>query len=88
MSVEGFGLIQGREKDRTGVAYFYNGLSNDLRRLTSGVLPLQEVQGVEVYYNAEVTPWFHLTGDLQVIDNADEANDPAIIVGLRGKIDL
>lgn len=88
MSVEAFGMIHGREQDRAGVAYFYNDLSNDLRQLVSPLVALQEVQGVELYYNAALTPWFHLTGDLQVVDNALESNDPAIILGLRGKIDL
>ena len=88
LSVEGFGLIRGREQDRMGVAYFYNGLSNDLRNSVSRVLQLQEVQGVELYYNRAVNPWFGLTLDLQIVDNAVEAQDPAIILGLRGKIDL
>jgi porin len=50
------------------------------------LLEPQEVQGVELYYNAEITPWFHLTGDMQVVDDAIEANDTAIILGLRGNI--
>jgi porin len=87
-SIEGFGLIHGREQDRTGVAYFYNGLSDDLRQLVSPVLALEEFQGVELYYNAAMTPWFHLTADLQFVDNAVETEDTAIILGLRGKIDL
>jgi porin len=88
LSIEGFGLIHGRELDRAGVAYFYNGLSDDLRQLVGRLLPLEEVQGVEIYYNAAVTPWFRLTADLQVVDNAVEAQDTALIFGLRGKIDL
>ena len=87
-SVEGFGLICGRTQDRAGVAHFYNGLSNDLRQLVSPLIELQTVQGVEIYYNATLTPWFHLTADLQVVDNATEADDTAIILGLRGKIDF
>ena len=88
VSVEGFGLVAGREKDRMGVAYFYNGLSDDFRQLVSGVVALEEVQGVELYYNAEITPWFHLTGDVQVVDNENEADDTAIILGLRANVDL
>jgi porin len=86
MSVEAFGLLSGRERDRAGVAYFYNGLSNELRQLVSPLLELQEVQGAELYYNAEITPWFHLTGDFQVVDNEIEANEPAFILGMRGNI--
>jgi hypothetical protein len=35
-----------------------------------------------------VTPWFYLTGDLQVVDNESEADGTAIILGLRAKIVL
>jgi porin len=55
-----------REHDRMGISYWYNGVSDDLKALVP-VARLQEVQGGEIYYNAEITPWFHLTADLQVI---------------------
>ena len=87
-SLEGFGLNPCREQDRAGVAYFYNGLSDDLQDLVSPLLELEDLQGVELYYNAEITPWFHLTADLQIIDNERDDDDTAIILGLRGKIDL
>jgi porin len=37
---------------------------------------------------AEITPWFHLTGDLQVINPGLQALDIAVVFGLRGKIDF
>jgi porin len=88
ISLESYGTFQCREKDRAGVAYFYTGLSDDFRRLVSPVVQLEAVQGVELYYNYEVTPWFHLTGDLQFVENGIETDDTAIILGLRGKTDL
>jgi porin len=88
VSVEGQGLVHCREKDRMGVAYFYTELSNDFRQLVDPLVQLEAVQGVELYYNAELTPWFHLTADLQVIDDENEADDTAIVLGFRGKIDL
>ncbi len=88
VSVEGFGLIHCREQDRMGVAYFYTGLSDDFRELVDPVVQLEAVQGVELYYNAAVTPWFHLTADLQIVDNENEADDTAVIAGLRGKVDF
>ena len=30
------------------------------------VTPVNDVHGAEFYYNAEITPWFHLTADVQV----------------------
>ena len=71
-----------------GISYFYTGLSDDFRRLVSRVVQVEEMQGVELYYNAEITPCFHLTADLQIIDNENEANDTAILFGLRAKLDL
>ena len=88
VSIEGTGLVAARQQDRMGIAYFYTGLSDDFRQLVSPVVELEELQGVELYYNAAITPYFHLTADLQIIDNEDEAEETAIIFGLRGKIDL
>ncbi len=87
-SVEGFGLVRGRERDRMGIAYFYNQLTSGVKR-TLNTLPsfnVQNVHGGEVYYNFAVTPWFHLTADLQVVDNEDADEDPAVIFGLRGNM--
>jgi porin len=87
-SLEAFGLIDGREQDRMGAAYFYNGLSSDLKRSVRPVLNLQDLQGVEFYYSAAVTPWFHVTADLQVVDNGNVRDDTAIIPGLRARVEF
>jgi porin len=73
-----------------GVGYFYDGLNSNFKQLVSaGPLPdIQDVQGVELYYNAAVTPWFHLTADLQVIDNQNVSDNTVIVLGLRAKIDF
>ena len=72
-----------------GVGGFYNQLSSDMKDLTSTVgIEIEDVWGTELYYNAEITPNFHLTADLQIIDNTNEADDTAFVLGLRGKIDL
>jgi len=86
-SVEAFGLCRAREHDRMGIGYFYSGVSSTLKN-DLALLGLQDLQGGEVYYNAEITPWFHLTADLQVIQTENSRQDTALAVGLRGKIDL
>ena len=43
---------------------------------------------MELYYNATITPWFHLTADLQFVQPAVSDNDTAVVLGLRGKIDI
>lgn len=88
VSMQSFGPIASRPGDRTGIAYFYNSLNTDFQNLFSLVSPLGDVHGGEVYYNAEIAPWFHLTFDLQVIDPAIEARDTAVVVGTRARIDF
>jgi porin len=86
-SLESFGFFSSRPNDRMGIAGFYNGLG-DLSDLLSVLEPAGDVYGGEVYYNAEITPWFHLTFDLQAVRPAFRPRDTAIVAGLRGKIDF
>jgi porin len=89
VAIQGQGLIPCRERDAIGVGYFYSGLSGDFKSLLSAAtLDVDDVQGVELYYNAEVTPWFHVTADLQVVEPAERTTDTAIVFGLRAKLDL
>lgn len=46
------------------------------------------MQGVELYSNYAVTPWFRLTADLQVVENQNVDDGTALILGLRAKINL
>ena len=90
VALQGQGLVCGRDADTMGVGYFFDQLSSDFKRLVSTApqFDLQNVHGMEMYYNAAITPWFHLTADLQVIDNQNVGDDTAVILGLRGKIDF
>jgi len=88
-SVEATGLLFGREKDRAGVGVFYNGLSSDFKSTMDRVgVNLQDTWGGELYYNVEMTPWFHLTPNLQVVQNQNDDDDPAVIAGIRAVIDF
>jgi porin len=88
VSLEAFGSMNSRPNDRMGVGYFYSGLNSDFKSLFVPANPLEDVHGGEVYYNAEITPWFHLTGDLQVVNPGPQALDTAVVLGLRAKIDF
>jgi porin len=88
VALQAQGLLPCREQDTAGVGYFYSGLSGDFKGLLNPPLNLDNLQGVELYYNAAVTPWFHLTADFQFVEPANRANDTAVVLGLRGKIDL
>lgn len=82
--VGGTGIIPDRDRDKFGIGYFYTGYSGDLQEMVS----LDDTQGVEIFYRFEVTPWFHLTPDLQFIVNPGGRGDAdvAIVYGLRGQV--
>lgn len=89
VGIQGRGVLCGREKDTVGMGYFYSGLSGQFKTLLAAApLDLGDLQGVELYYNAEVTPWFHVAADLQIIEPADQTQDTAIAFGLRAKVNL
>jgi porin len=88
LSVEAFGPLTSRPNDRMGIGYFYNALNSDFQNAFTVVSPIGDLQGGEVYYNAAVTPWFHLTADLQVVEPSIQAQDTALVLGLRAKIDF
>jgi porin len=82
--VGGRGILPGRPNDQFGIGYYHidlkGGMTADIAGLDGGE------QGVELYYEAEVVPWFHLTPDVQVIDPGLSAFDTAVILGLRGHV--
>ena len=98
----GKGIIPGREQDRFGIGYYYLKISGDLRRTFPPLLRtrigLKHEQGVELFYNIAVTPWLHVTPDLQIIDASRnkvpiigpnrKAINTAIVAGLRIKVDF
>ncbi len=88
LSIESFGPLSSRPADRTGIAYFYQSLNSDFQSAFSLATPLNDVHGGEVYYNAAITPWFHWTFDVQVIDPAIEASDTAVVLATRARIDF
>jgi porin len=82
VGIGGTGLIPGRSQDNWGIAYYYMGPSRDLQKSLSPLLTLRDEQGVELFYNFEVTPWLTVGADLQVI-NPSLGEDTVIIPGLR-----
>jgi porin len=88
-SVEGWGLLPNRANDRMGAGAFYNQLSSEFKNLTSTIgIDLENVWGTELYYNAEITPSMHLTGDIQLVNNQNKNNNTAVILGLRAVIEF
>ena len=81
MGIGGTGLIPGRSQDNWGIAYYYDAPSPDLKD-SLPLLTIRDEQGMEIFYNFAVTPWFTVGVDLQVI-NPSLGKDTAIFPGLR-----
>jgi porin len=79
--IGGKGIIPGRDNDTFGIGYYYINSSDRFRLAHEG-------QGGEFFYNFEVTPWFHVTPDSQIIDSAVRKVETNFIAGIRFKIDL
>lgn len=86
LGIGGNSPLKGRSNDRFGIGAFHYELSETLTDgLDSLGINLRGETGLEAYYNYEVTPWFHLTGDVQVVKPYNY-NPTAVFLGLRGEI--
>jgi len=84
IGVGGKGVLPERDNDTCGLGYYFADLSNQM--------PPQyhSEQGIECYYNIEVTPWLHISPDLQVIVNpgGTDFNDVSFVYGVRMQVNL
>ena len=44
--------------------------------------------GAELFYNLAVTPWLHVTSDVQLIDPALPRADTVWVLGMRAHLNL
>lgn len=87
--VGGNSPLRGRGADTFGAGWFYSGTSDEVAPFLATVLGgISDGQGVELFYSAEVTRWFHLTTDMQVVIPARQSVDTALLVGLRAVMDF
>ncbi len=84
--IGGKGLLPSRRDDTFGIGYFYYNFSDALQDSLNTRVNLDDEQGLEVFYNLSLTPWFSIGGDLQVIDPALGSNQVAVIAGLRATV--
>jgi porin len=75
------GLFEGRDEDIFGLGYSRGTFSN----YDAANYPEDYESVVEVYYNAQITPWFHLSPSIQYITNPGTAPD-ATVFGLRAQV--
>ncbi|NJK47171.1 carbohydrate porin [Candidatus Gracilibacteria bacterium] len=86
LGLGGKGLIGGREQDSFGLGFYYYNFSDDLKNAVNPLVDFGDEYGIEMYYSYAITPWFHLTADLQFIDPANQDSDDALVLGLRSRI--
>jgi porin len=86
--IGGSSPIPGRKQDSFGIGYYYLGYSDDFKEVARVFVPVRDERGVEVFYNLGVTPWCHITTDLQVITPTLGFADTSVVLGLRSKIDF
>jgi porin len=83
LALVGNSPLRSRENDTFGIGYYHLAASNLAVLKTLGFGP---EDGVELFYNVAVTPWFHVTPDLQIIDPSREQNVTALLFGIRGRL--
>ncbi len=82
----GTGLLPSRPDDSFGIAYFYDGFSEDLKDGLGAVgFDLGDESGVEAFYNIAATPWLNLTADVQAIQPG-AGDEAAWFVGFRAMV--
>lgn len=84
--IGGKGLFANRPDDRFGLGLFYWNFSGDLKSTLNPVVDFGNEYGLEAYYSYAVTPWFHLTGDVQYVSPANQDFSDALFLGLRAGI--
>ena len=78
LGIGGTGVIRSGSRDRWGAGYYYDGISTYVK----DALPISDEQGLEVFYDFALTPWFSLGVDLQVIAPG-LGSTTAVIPGVR-----
>lgn len=81
--IGGRGLFANRPRDRFGLGVFYWNFSDKLQSTVNPIIDFGNGSGLEAYYSYAITPWFHLTGDVQYINPANQDFSDALFLGLR-----
>ncbi len=96
VALYGSSPISNRPLDTFGVGYGFTRYSGPVRDFAPVLLPIDNDQVVELFYSIAVTPYCHVTPDLQVVlpardrtipPNAQDI-DTALVLGISAKIDF
>lgn len=78
--------LPGRADDLCGIGVFRNSLSDHLVNGLRPLWQLRDEQGLEAFYNVAVTPWLHVTADLQMVRPFQENVPNAVFASVRTNI--
>lgn len=79
------GNPRSRPKDRFGIAYFRYSLTDGLVRELANRVPLEDEEGLEVFYTVQVADPLRITADVQWVDGAIASRSSGITASLRIK---
>ncbi|VTU00817.1 carbohydrate-selective porin : Uncharacterized protein OS=Planctomyces maris DSM 8797 GN=PM8797T_03109 PE=4 SV=1: OprB [Gemmataceae bacterium] len=65
--VGGYSPFRYRQGDKFGVGWYYTGTSDQFGPLPRALFGPRPGWGVELFYNAQLTPWMNLTPDFQIV---------------------
>ena len=75
---------ESRKGDSFGIGWYYGGTSGQIGSLiTAQFGPVGNGQGIECFYNYQLSPSIRLTPDVQVLVPVLSSFDPSLILGLR-----
>jgi porin len=78
-----------RPDDRAGFSGWYTAVNEDVKDLLELIdVNAGDSWGLEFYYNLAINRWLHITGDLQLVQNANKRDDIAVVPGVRFVIDF
>ncbi len=88
--IGGTRLFRKRDNDNWGVAYYRYSLSNDFieaNQLYRGIV-FENEEGLELFYDVALKPWFSIGTDLQFINSPIKENESSVFWGFRSLVKL
>lgn len=82
----GTDLIPGRPDDKLGIGLFHLATSQTLKDELAPYYELGNESGIEMFYTLAVTPWLHVTGDLQYVNPAPSNVRNGVFVGIGSSV--
>ncbi|MFO0807796.1 MAG: carbohydrate porin [Gemmataceae bacterium] len=65
--IGGYSPVRYREGDKFGVGFYFTGMSQEFGPLPQALVGPRDGYGLEMFYNAQITPWMNLTPDFQIV---------------------